>query len=186
MKIGDKVEDFETDAFYEGDIRKVRLSDYKGRWVVMLFYPADFTFVCPTELSEMADHHDEVRELGGEVLSLSVDTAFVHKAWHDQSPSIKKIRYPMLADPARRICAQFGTLDENEGLSVRGTFIIDPEGVLKAMDVHDNSIGRSAKEIMRKLKASKFVSENDGMVCPASWEPGDETLKPGVDLVGKL
>jgi peroxiredoxin len=186
MKIGDTIEDFEAEAFMDGDIKKVKFSDYKGKWVVMLFYPADFTFVCPTELSEMADHYDEVKGLGGEVLSVSVDTAFVHKAWHDESPSIKKVKYPMVADPTRKICTQFGTLDENEGLSVRGTFIISPEGVLKAMDLHDNSIGRSSREILRKLKAAKFVSEHDGFVCPASWEPGKDTLKPGTDLIGKL
>jgi peroxiredoxin len=186
MKIGDTIEDFEAEAFFDGEIRKVKFSDYKGKWVVMLFYPADFTFVCPTELSEMAGYYEEVKKLGGEVLSVSVDTAFVHKAWHDESPSIKKVNYPMVADPTRRICTQFGTLDEKDGLSVRGTFIISPEGVLKAMDLHDNSIGRNSKEILRKLKASKFVSEHDGFVCPASWEPGGETLKPGTDLIGKL
>lgn len=186
MKIGDKIEDFEAEAFVDGDIKKLKLSDYRGKWVVLLFYPADFTFICPTELSEMADYHDEVKKQNAEVLSVSVDTAFVHKAWHDQSPSIKKINYPMVADPTRKICSQFGTLDEKDGLSVRGTFIIDPEGVLKAMDLHDNSIGRNSKEILRKLKASKFVSENEGMVCPASWEPGKDTLKPGTDLIGKI
>jgi len=186
MKIGDQIPDFEAECYVGGEIRKVRLSDYKGKWVVMLIYPADFTFVCPTELSEMADRYEEVKKLGAEVLSVSVDTAFVHKAWHDDSPSIKKIQYPMLADPTRRICTLFGTLNETDGLSVRGTFIISPEGQLKAMDLHDNSIGRSSKEIIRKLQAAKFVSEHDGMVCPASWEPGKETLKPGVDLIGKL
>lgn len=185
MRIGEKIEDFEADSFHGGDIRKVKLSDYKGKWVVMLFYPADFTFICPTELAEMADHYEEVKKIGGEVLSVSVDTAFVHKAWHDHSPSIKKIGYPMVADPTRRICTMFGTLGD-DGLSVRGTFIIDPEGILKCMDLHDNSIGRSANEILRKLKAAKFVSENEGMVCPASWEPGKDTLKPGTDLIGKI
>ncbi len=186
MKIGEQVEDFEADAYVSGDIKKVKLSDYKGKWIVMIFYPADFTFVCPTELSEMADYYEEVKKLGAEVLSVSTDTAYVHAAWHAQSESIKKITYPMVADPTRKICTYFGTLNEDDGLSVRGSFIISPEGKLCAMDLHDNSIGRNAKEIIRKLKAAKFVAENPGNVCPASWEPGKETLKPGVDLIGKI
>ncbi|MFH1785200.1 MAG: redoxin domain-containing protein [Candidatus Micrarchaeota archaeon] len=186
MKIGDKIQDLETDAFVGGEIKRIKFSDYKGKWLLILFYPADFTFICPTELSEMADNHEEVKKLGGEVLSVSIDTAFVHKAWHDSSPSIKKINYPMLADPSGKICKAFGTYMEEEGLSVRGTFIINPEGIVKAIELHDNSIGRNAKEIIRKLKAAKFVAENDGLVCPASWEPGKETLKPGTDLIGKI
>ena len=186
MKIGESVDDFEADAYVDGNIKKVKLSDYKGKWMIMMFYPADFTFVCPTELSEMADNYEEVKKLNGDVLSVSTDTAFVHAAWHKQSPMISKIKYPMVADPTRKICSYFGTLNDSDGLSVRGTFIITPEGKLCAMDLHDNSIGRNAKEILRKLKAAKFVSENPGNVCPASWEPGKETLKPGVDLIGKL
>ncbi|MFH1327882.1 MAG: redoxin domain-containing protein [Candidatus Bathyarchaeota archaeon] len=186
MKIGDKIPGLEANAFIDKEIKKVKLSDYEGKWLIMLFYPADFTFICPTELAEMADHYEELKKFGCEVLSVSVDTAFVHKAWHDTSPSIKKINYPMLADPSGKICKVFGTYIEEEGLSVRGTFIINPEGIVKAIELHDNSIGRNAKEIIRKLKAAKFVAENDGFVCPASWEPGKETLKPGTDLIGKI
>jgi peroxiredoxin (alkyl hydroperoxide reductase subunit C) len=186
IKVGQKVEDFEADAYADEKIKKVKLSDYRGKWVVMLFYPADFTFVCPTELEEAADHYDAFKSEGAEILSVSADTVFVHKAWHDASPAIKKIKYPMLADPAGKICRQFGTYMEDEGLSLRGTFIIDPDGILKAADVHDNSIGRSSREIFRKLQAAKFVRENNGEVCPASWEPGKKTLKPGLDLVGKI
>lgn len=186
MKIGEKVEDFEADVYIDGDIKKIKFSDYSGKWRVLIFYPADFTFVCPTELSEMADYYEEVKKLGGEVFSVSTDTAYVHAAWHNQSESIKKIRYPMIADPTRKICSQFGTLDEGNGLSVRGSFIITPEGKLCAMDLHDNSIGRNAKEILRKLKAAKFVSDNPGNVCPASWEPGKQSLKPGMELIGKI
>lgn len=186
MKIGDKIPDLEANAFTNGEIKKVKLSDYKGKWMIFLFYPADFTFICPTELAEMADHYDEVKKLGCEVLSVSVDTAFVHKAWHDASPSIKKIHYPMLADPSGQMCKAFGTYIDGDGLSVRGTFIVNPEGVVKSIELHDNSIGRNSKEIIRKLKAAKFVAEHDGFVCPASWEPGKETLKPGIDLIGKI
>jgi peroxiredoxin (alkyl hydroperoxide reductase subunit C) len=186
LQINQKVPDFEIDAFHNEEIKKVKLSDYYGKWVVMIFYPADFTFVCPTELEEMADNYKEIKELGAEVLSISRDTAFVHKAWHDNSPAIKKIKYPMLADTTGNTCKQFGTYDEKDGLSLRGTFIIDPDGVLKSMEIHDNSFGRSAKEIMRKLKAAMFVREHSGNVCPASWEPGQETIKPDLELVGKI
>ncbi|SYZ73114.1 Alkyl hydroperoxide reductase subunit C [Candidatus Zixiibacteriota bacterium] len=186
IKIGEKVPDFEAEAFFGGDTRKIKFSDYRGKWVVMLFYPADFTFVCPTELEEAADHYNSFKEMGAEVLSASTDTVFVHKAWHDNSPAIKKIQYPMLADPTGNLCRMFGTYIEHEGLSFRGTFIIDPDGVLKSYEIHDNSIGRNTREILRKLRAAKFVRESDGLVCPASWEPGKQTLKPGMDLVGKI
>jgi NADH-dependent peroxiredoxin subunit C len=186
VKIGEVVADFEADAFHEEETRKVRLSDYKGKWMVMVFYPADFTFICPTELEEMAGLYDDFKALDAEVFSVSTDTVFVHKAWHDNSPAIKKIKFPMLADPTRSLCKEFGTLIEGEGLSLRGSFIIDPDGVLKAYEMHDNSIGRSAKELLRKLQAAKFVREAGGEVCPASWEPGGKTLRPGLDLVGKI
>lgn len=184
--IGDVVSNFEVDIFQNEETKKVKLSDYKGKWVILFFYPADFTFVCPTELEEMADNYEEFTKLGAEVMSISTDTVFVHKAWHDESPAIKKITFPMAADPTGNICRQFGTLITNEGLSLRGTFIIDPTGVLKAYEVNDNSIGRSATELLRKLQAAIFVSQNKGLVCPASWKPGAKTLKPGLDLVGKI
>lgn len=186
LKVGQKVEDFEVQAYIPDEIKKVRLSEYKGKWVVLLFYPADFTFVCPTELEEAANYYEDFKKAGAEILSVSVDTVFVHKAWHDTSPAIKKIKYPMLADPGGRLCRLFGTYIEEDGLSLRGTFIIDPDGVLKGADIHDNSIGRSAKEILRRVQAAKFVREHKGEVCPASWEPGKKTLRPGLDLVGKI
>lgn len=186
MKINQKAPDFTAEAFHEDEIKKVSLNSYKGKWVVLLFYPADFTFICPTELGEFADEYETLKTLGAEVLSVSTDTAFVHKAWHDASETIKKIRYPMVADPTGRICKDYGTYIDEEGLSLRGTFIIDPDGVVKNADVHDNSIGRSAAEIIRKLQAAQFVRKNNGMVCPASWKPGGKTLKPGLDLVGKI
>ena len=186
MKIGQKVSDFELDAYQNDDVKKVKLSDYKGKWVVFLFYPADFTFICPTELEEAANYYEEFKKAGAEILSVSTDTVYVHKAWHDVSPAIKKINFPMGADPTGKLCREFGTYIEEAGLSWRGTFIIDPDGILKAFEIHDNSIGRSAKEILRKVQAAKFVRENKGEVCPASWEPGKKTLKPGLDLVGKI
>ncbi len=186
IQIGEKIPNLGADIYHNEETKKVNFSDYAGKWLILLFYPADFTFVCPTELTEMASQYDEVKKLGAEVISVSTDTVYAHKAWHDSSPSIKKINYPMAADPTGIICKTFGTYIENEGLSLRATLIIDPDGVLKAMDVHDNSIGRSTKEIIRKLQAAKFVREHGGNVCPASWEPGKTTLKPGLDLVGKL
>ena len=189
LKIGQKIPDFELGAFHNEEEKKIKLSDYLGKWLVMIFYPADFTFVCPTELEEVADNYAKFQEIGAEVLSVSTDTVWTHKAWHDTSPAIKKIQFPMVADPGGKLSRAFGTYieeGEDEGLSLRGTFIIDPEGILRALEINDNSIGRSAKELLRKLQAAKFVREHDGLVCPASWEPGDDTLKPGMDLVGKI
>ena len=190
LKIGDRIPDLETDAYMDGEFKKVKLSDFQGKWLVMAFYPADFTFVCPTELEELANKYPEFKEAGAEIVSISTDTHFTHLAWHESSPAIGKVEYPMLADPSMKICREFGTLIEDGiedvGLSRRGTFIIDPKGVLKYMSIHDNSMGRSAAEILRMVKAAKYVSEHDGEVCPASWEPGKETLKPGLKLVGKL
>src|SRR3989344_5896972 len=152
VKINEKILDFNLDAFYQEQIKKIKLSDYKGKWLILFFYPADFTFVCPTELEELAENYNELKKLNTEVLSVSTDTAFVHKAWHDSSPAIKKVKFPMVADPTGKLCQEFGTYIEDEGLSLRGTFIVDPDGVLKTLEIHDNSIGRSAAELLRKLQ----------------------------------
>ncbi|MFH1393415.1 MAG: redoxin domain-containing protein [Candidatus Micrarchaeota archaeon] len=186
VKIGEEVPDMEVEVYQNNDTRRVKLSDYRGKWLVLVFYPADFTFVCPTELEELANAYGLFGQAGAEIMSVSTDTVYVHKAWHDTSPAVKKIRYPMAADPNHRLCKLFGTHIEEEGVSLRGTFIIDPDGVLMAMEIHDNSIGRSAREILRKVQAAKFVRENPGNVCPAAWEPGKETIKPGLNLVGKI
>lgn len=186
LKINDKAPEFTEDAYINGEVKKISLSDYKGKWVVLFFYPADFTFVCPTELGELADNYETIKDLGAEVISISTDTAFVHKAWADATPTIGKIKYPMLADPAMRVSRAYGTLIEDAGLSLRGTFFIDPAGVLKAYEIHDNSIGRSCNELIRKIQAAKYVEENGGEVCPMNWKPGAETLKPGLELVGKI
>ena len=186
LTINTVVPDFELDAYHNKEIKKISLSSYKGSWVVLIFYPADFTFVCPTELEDAQKYYEEIKALGGEIMSVSTDTAYVHKAWHDTSPAIGSITYPMLADPTGNVCRQFGTYIDAEGLSLRGTFIIDPDGVLKTIEIHDNSIGRNAKEMARTVQAAKFVREHKGNVCPASWELGDDTLVPSVDLVGKI
>ena len=186
VNINDKAPDFTEDAYVNNDISKISLSDYRGKWVVLFFYPADFTFVCPTELGELADHYEEIKKLGAEIISVSTDTAYVHKAWHDQSPTINKIKFPMLADPARRVTRAYWTLIPEEGLSLRATYLIDPEGRIKAFEFHNNDIGRSVKEIIRKLQAAKYVEEHHGQVCPMNWEPGKKTLKVGLELVGKI
>ncbi|MEW6748614.1 MAG: redoxin domain-containing protein [Candidatus Micrarchaeota archaeon] len=177
LSVNQRVPEMGFDVFHGGEIKKARLSDYKGKWLVMLFYPADFTFVCPTELTEAAGMYGEFKKSGAEILSVSTDTAFVHKAWHENSPLIKKVGYAMAADPGGRMCRAFGTYIEAEGLSTRATFIIDPDGVVKSIEMHDNSIGRSSTETLRKLQAAKFVRENDGHLCPASWKPGVETIR---------
>lgn len=185
-EIGHEIPDAEVEAYHHDEIKKIKLSDYRGQWLILFFYPSDFTFVCPTELEEMADNYETIQKLGGEVLSVSTDTVFVHKAWHDTSPAIKKITFPMLADTRHELSKMFGTFIEEDGCSLRGTFVVDPDGILRIVEVNDNSVGRNAKELVRKLQAAKFVREHGGNVCPASWEPGDETLKPGLDLVGKI
>lgn len=181
-----KLPDLTLDAYHEGEIKKVRLADYRGKWVVLIFYPADFTFVCPTELEAAAEQHEEFGKSGAEIMSVSTDSAYVHKAWHDHSPSIKKIKFPMLADHTAELCKTLGTYDEKEGVTVRASFIIDPDGVVKVLEMHTNSVGRNVAELLRKLQAAKFVRENNGYVCPANWKPGSKALKPGVDLVGKI
>lgn len=177
---------FNLQAFHKGEFRTVTNTDLKGKWSVLFFYPADFTFVCPTELEDLADHYGKLQELGAEVYSVSTDTHFVHKAWHDTSPAISKITYPMLADPTGNLARAFGVYIEEEGLAYRGTFVANPEGVIKLAEVHDNAIGRNASELLRKVKAAQFVSEHEGEVCPAKWNPGDATLKPSLELVGKI
>lgn len=186
IKINHPAPHFELEAYHQDQIKRISLDQYKGKWVVLFFYPADFTFVCPTELGELADYYGDFRKLNVEILSASTDTAFVHKAWHDNSETIRKIEFPMLADPTGKLCRDYGVMIEEEGLALRGTFVIDPDGVVKGYEVHDNSIGRSAEELKRKIQAAQFVRENGGQACPASWKPGGKTLKPGLDLVGKI
>lgn len=186
LNIGKQSPDFTAEAFYDGKIKNISLRQYRGKWVILAFYPADFTFICPTELGDLADHYETFKKLNTEVLSISTDTAFVHKAWHDASLTIKKIKFPMLADPAHQICKSYNTLIEDQGISWRATVLIDPQGIVKWFEVHDNSIGRNTQEILRKLQAAQFVAKHPGEVCPVSWTPGGKTLKPGLHLVGKI
>src|SRR3989338_1873479 len=186
ITINSKVPEFELAAYHKDEEIKLHLTDYRGLWLVIIFYPADFTFVCPTELEEAAEQYAEFKKLGAEIVAISTDKVETHKAWHDVSPAISKVQYPLIADPTGKLCRDFGVYVEDDGMALRGTFIIDPKGVLKALEINSNDIGRSTGELLRKLKAAIFVDKHHGKVCPASWEPGKETLKPGLDLVGKL
>jgi len=184
--INSQVPDFKVQAYHGGSFKTVSQQDLKGKWSIFFFYPADFTFVCPTELGDMADLYAEFQKLGVEIYSVSTDTHFVHKAWHDASDTIKKIKYPMLADPTGTLTRAFGVHIEEDGLAYRGTFVVSPEGKIKIAEIHDNGIGRNAAELLRKVQAAQFVASHPNEVCPAKWKPGEATLKPGLDLVGKI
>ncbi len=184
--INTKVPEFKLQAYHGDDFKEVTHEDLKGKWSIFFFYPADFTFVCPTELGDMADNYSKFQELGVEVYSVSTDTHFTHKAWHDTSETIGKIKYPMLADPTGALSRAFGVYIEEAGLAYRGTFLVNPEGDIKLAEVNDNGIGRNADELLRKVQAAQFIAKNPDEVCPAKWQPGADTLKPGLDLVGKI
>ncbi len=184
--INKKLEDFKVQAYHDGEFKEVTQDDVKGKWSVFFFYPADFSFVCPTELADVQDHYEEFKAMNCEVYSVSTDTHFVHKAWADATDTIGKIKYPMLADAAHVLSKQFGVLIEEDGLALRGTFILNPEGEIKAYEIHDLGIGRNAEELVRKVQAAQFVAEHGDKVCPAKWTPGEETLEPSLDLVGKI
>src|SRR5262245_58957827 len=184
--INTQVKPFKAQAYHNGKFTTVSDADLKGKWSVVCFYPADFTFVCPTELGDLADHYAQFKKLGVEVYSVSTDTHFTHKAWHDTSDTIKKIEYPMVGDPTGLLTRNFDVMIEEEGLALRGTFVINPEGQIKIAEIHDLGIGRSATELLRKVQAAQYVATHDGEVCPASWQPGAETLSPSLDLVGKI
>ena len=180
------IKPFTTQAFKNGKFIEVSEKDVLGKWAVFFFYPADFTFVCPTELGDVADHYAELQKLGVEVYSVSTDTHFVHKAWHDTSDTIAKIKYTMLGDPTWQISQNFDCLREGQGLADRATFIVDPEGVIQAMEITAEGIGRNAEDLLRKIKAAQYVASHPGEVCPAKWQEGEKTLAPSLDLVGKI
>lgn len=186
MHINAKIPSFKVHAFERDTFRTVTHEDLLGRWSVLFFYPADFTFVCPTELADLAERASELKAMGVDVYSVSTDTHFTHKAWRDASEMIRTVSYPMLADPTGQLSRAFGVYVEEEGLARRGTFVVNPEGLVKIIEVHDDGIGRNAAELVRKIQAAQFVAENPGEVCPAKWKPGAATLKPGLDLVGKI
>lgn len=184
--INQTMKPFKSTAFHNGEFVDFSEADMKGKWSVFFFYPADFTFVCPTELGDLADHYDTFKEMGVEIYSVSTDTHFTHKAWHSSSDTIGKIQFPMLGDPTGVLARNFDVMIEEDGLALRGTFVVNPEGEIKIAEIHDLGIGRSAKELVRKIQAAQYVAEHDGEVCPAAWQPGEETLSPSLDLVGKI
>ena len=184
--INSVVKPFKATAFHNGNFVEVSDADLKGKWSIVFFYPADFTFVCPTELGDLADLYPEFQKLGVECYSVSTDTHFTHKAWHDASETIKKIKYPMIGDPTGTISRNFDVMIEEEGLALRGTFVINPEGEVKVDEIHDLGIGRDAKELLRKVQAAQYVASHPGEVCQAKWTPGEATLAPSLDLVGKI
>ncbi|PWW48840.1 alkyl hydroperoxide reductase subunit C [Melaminivora alkalimesophila] len=180
------IKPFKAQAYKDGKFIEVTEKDVLGKWAVFFFYPADFTFVCPTELGDVADHYEELQKMGVEVYSVSTDTHFVHKAWHDASDTIRKIKYTMLGDPSWQISQNFDCLREGQGLADRATFIVDPDGVIQAMEITAEGIGRNAADLVRKVKAAQYVRNHPGEVCPAKWEEGAKTLAPSLDLVGKI
>jgi len=184
--INSTIKPFKAEAFKDGKFITVSEADLKGKWAVFFFYPADFTFVCPTELEDLADNYAEFQKLGVEIYSVSTDTHFAHKAWHDTSAAIKKIKYTMLGDPTLRLSRNFDVLIEDAGLADRGTFVVDPNGVIQIVEVTAGGIGRDAKELLRKIKAAQYVAAHPGEVCPAAWKEGAKTLAPSLDLVGKI
>jgi peroxiredoxin (alkyl hydroperoxide reductase subunit C) len=184
--INTTVKPFKANAYRNGRFVTVSDADLMGKWSVVFFYPADFTFVCPTELEDLAERYPEFRKLGVEIYAVSTDTHFAHKAWHDTSEAIRKVEYAMIGDPTGRISRNFEVMIEEEGLALRGTFLVDPEGRIKLCEIHDNGIGRDASELLRKVKAAQYVASHPGEVCPARWKEGDRTLKPSLDLVGRI
>ena len=184
--INTQIKPFTAQAYKGGKFVEVSDADLKGKWSVVFFYPADFTFVCPTELEDLADNYATFQRLGVEIYSVSTDTHFSHKAWHDSSPAIGKIQYTMVGDPSGHITNNFGVMREGVGLADRGTFLIDPEGVIQFVEVTAEGIGRNAIELLRKIKAAQYVASHPGEVCPAKWEEGEKTLAPSLDLVGKI
>jgi peroxiredoxin (alkyl hydroperoxide reductase subunit C) len=184
--INKAVSDFSVQAYHGDSFKTVTKKEILGKWSVFFFYPADFTFVCPTELEDLANTYDKFKSAGCEIYSVSCDTHFVHKAWHDASETIKKIKFPMLADPTGSLARDFDVMIEADGIAERGSFIVNPEGKIAAYEVTSGSVGRNAEELLRRVLACQFVAKNGNEVCPARWVPGAKTLKPGIDLVGKL
>ena len=184
--INTAIKPFNASAYKNGEFIDVSDKDIKDKWAVFFFYPADFTFVCPTELGDLADHYDEFTKRGVEIYSVSTDTHFTHKAWHDSSETIGKIQYTMIGDPTGQITRNFEVMRENQGLADRGTFVVDPQGIIQAMEITAEGIGRDAEDLLRKVKAAQYVPQHPGEVCPAAWKEGESTLAPSLDLVGKI
>jgi peroxiredoxin (alkyl hydroperoxide reductase subunit C) len=181
-----RIPEFRVNAYNNGEFSQVTDLDLLGSWSVIVFYPADFSFVCPTELEDLANLYGEFQAVGTQIYSVSTDTHFSHKAWHDTSDAISKIQFPMLGDPARQLTNGFGVLIEDTGLAERATFVVNPDGVIKGIEISDGSVGRDARDTLRKVKAAQWVDANPGEVCPARWVLGAQTLEPSAELVGKI
>ena len=184
--INTAVPPFKVNAFHNGAFIEVTEASLKGKWSVVVFMPAAFTFNCPTEVEDAANNYAEFQKLGAEIYIVTTDTQFSHKVWHETSPAVGKAKFPLVGDPTHVLTRAFGVHIEEEGLALRGTFVINPEGVIKTLEIHSNEIARDMSETLRKLKAAQFTAANPGQVCPAKWKEGEKTLKPSLDLVGKI
>ena len=184
--IGQEIGDFKVTGYHDGKFIEVEKEDLRGKWSVFFFYPGDFTFVCPTELQDLAENYKKFQEIGCEIYSISTDSEFVHKEWKEKSPAVSKVEFPMLSDRTRVLGDMFGVYVPEEGQDLRGTFIINPDLKVTAYEIHDMGIGRDAMSLLRKVEASQFVFEHGDKVCPAKWAPGEDTLTPGIDLVGEI
>jgi peroxiredoxin len=184
--VNTQVQPFKAQAFKQGKFVEVSEQSLKGKWSVFVFMPAAFTFNCPTEVEDAAENYEAFRKLGAEIYIVTTDTHFSHKVWHETSPAVGKAQFPLVGDPTHRLTRMFGVHIEEEGLALRGTFIVNPEGVIKTAEIHDNAIARDMKETLRKLKAAQYVAKNPGQVCPAKWDEGKKTIAPSLDLVGRI
>ena len=184
--INTQVQPFKTTAYQNGEFIEITDASLKGKWSVLIFMPAAFTFNCPTEIEDAAEHYAEFQKLGAEVYIVTTDTHFSHKVWHETSPAVGKAQFPLVGDPTHQLTRAFGVHIDDAGLALRGTFVIDPSGTIKTLEVHDNAIARDVKETVRKLKAAQYVAAHPNEVCPAKWQEGEKTLKPSLDLVGKI
>ena len=184
--INTQIQPFEANAYHNGEFIKVSDNSLKGQWSVLIFMPAAFTFNCPTEIEDAADHYAEFKKADAEVYIVTTDTHFSHKVWHETSPAVGKAQFPLVGDPTHQLTNAFGVHIPEEGLALRGTFIINPEGVIKTLEIHSNEIARDVSETLRKLKAAQFTAANPNQVCPAKWKEGEKTLTPSLDLVGKI
>ena len=184
--VNTEVKPFKADAFRNGEFIQVTDADLKGKWSVLIFMPAAFTFNCPTEVEDAAENYEEFKKAGAEVYIVTTDTHFSHKVWHETSPAVGKAQFPLVGDPTHQLTRAFDVHIEEAGLALRGTFIVNPEGVIKTAEIHDNAIARDVSETLRKLKAAQFVASHPGEVCPAKWKEGNDTIAPSIDLVGKI
>jgi len=184
--INTTIKPFKAQAFHNGKFVEVTDQTLKGKWAVIIFMPAAFTFNCPTEVEDAAEHYAEFQKANAEVYVVTTDTHFSHKVWHETSPAVGKAKFPLVGDPTHQLTRAFDVHIDEAGLALRGTFIVNPDGVIKTLEIHDNAIARDVTETLRKLKAAQYVAAHPGEVCPAKWKEGNKTIAPSIDLVGKI